>query len=54
MSKSKIQELLRKAQKHFDYLLDYEIRNNCIQVIGSRGGDICVYRLYENGMMTEV
>lgn len=47
------EKLLRDAWNFFDYILDYHEGTDFVEVIGSRGGDICCYRFYESGLVTE-
>ena len=46
-------KLLKDAWNFFDYILEYYEGTDFIEVIGSRGGDICCYRFYESGLVTE-
>lgn len=53
MTKEEKEKLLKQAEEHFDYLLEYSDGGDFIQVVGSMGGDIRTYRFYSNGLITE-
>lgn len=36
-----------------DYVMDYHETPDFVEVVGSRGGDVVTYRVYDNGTVTE-
>ena len=52
-SSKQIAEIKRKAKDIFDKVHSFDETDDQIDVIGSRGGDICHFRFYNDGTVVE-
>jgi hypothetical protein len=52
-SSKQLAEIKRKAKDIFDKVYSFDEMDDQIDVIGSRGGDICHFRFYNDGTVVE-
>ena len=48
-SKARIEKAQEIALEYFDYLIETISTPDYVQIVGSAGGDISTYRIYEDG-----
>lgn len=53
MTKEQKEKALNQAKERFDAIREYFDGGEFIQVVGVKGGEIFIYRFYNDGTVTE-
>lgn len=53
MKQPDVSRLMQTAMDYFDYTMEVQDLGDCLEVTGRRGGDVCTYRFYLDGRITE-
>lgn len=48
-----IASIRKEAKSIFDKIITFEEFGDCIIVVGKRGGDVCRFHFYADGLITE-
>ena len=51
--KARVKKALDKAREHLEYIIDYRIAPDFVEITGRIGGDTITYRVYNDGSMYE-
>lgn len=49
----RVQKALEIALKHVEVVIEYKTGPDFVEVIGEIGGDVCTYRIYDDGSIYE-
>ena len=47
--KTRVKKAIDIALEQLDYIIDYEVTTDFVEIIGKKGGDAITYRIYDDG-----
>ena len=47
--KTRVKKAMDIALKQLDYIIDYEVTTDFVEIVGKIGGDVITYRIYDDG-----
>ena len=50
---TRVKKAMELALERLDYIIDYHTAPDFVEVIGSMGGDVITYRIYDDGSIYE-
>ena len=51
--KTRVKKAIDIALEQLDYIIDYEVTTDFVEIIGKKGGDAITYRIYDDGAVYE-
>lgn len=51
--KARVKKAMELALEHLDYIIDYEVTTDFVEIVGKMGGDVVTYRIYDDGTVYE-
>lgn len=51
--KTRVKKAIDIALERLDYIIDYEVTPDFVEIVGKMGGDVITYRIYDDGSIFE-
>ena len=51
--KTRVKKAMDIALEQLDYIIDYEVTTDFLEIVGKIGGDVITYRIYDDGAVYE-
>ena len=52
-NETRVKKAMDIALERLDYIIDYEVTTDFVEIIGKKGGDVITYRIYDDGAIYE-
>ena len=52
-NEARVKKAMDIALERLDYIIDYEVTTDFVEIIGKMGGDVITYRIYDDGTVYE-
>lgn len=52
-NEARVKKAMDIALERLDYIIDYEVTTDFVEIIGRMGGDVITYRIYDDGAVYE-
>ena len=52
-NEARVKKAMDIALERLDYIIDYEVATDFIEIVGKIGGDVITYRIYDDGAVYE-
>lgn len=49
----RVKKAMDIALEQLEYIIDYEVTTDFVEIIGKMGGDVITYRIYDDGTVYE-
>ena len=52
-NETRVKKAMDIALERLDYIIDYEVTTDFVEIVGKIGGDVITYRIYDDGSIFE-
>ena len=52
-NETRVKKAMDIALERLDYIMDYEVTTDFVEIFGKIGGDVITYRIYDDGAVYE-
>ena len=52
-NETRVKKAMDIALERLDYIVDYEVTIDFVEIVGKMGGDVITYRIYDDGAVYE-
>ena len=52
-NETRVKKAMDIALERLDYIIDYEVTTDFVEIVGKIGGDVITYRIYDDGAVYE-
>ena len=52
-NETRVKKAMDIALEQLDYIIDYEVTTDFVEIVGKMGGDVVTYRIYDDGTVCE-
>ena len=52
-NEARVKKAMDIALEQLDYIMDYEVTTDFVEIVGKMGGDVITYRIYDDGTVYE-